>query len=259
MLHYESVEVTEAHLEDLVRQAPGLIEEGLRFVDHQRRTLEGRLDVLLVDSGGAIVVAELKIVEDDAMLVQALDYYDYVNSNREALARVYSAAEIDPTQPVRLLLVAPSFSVALLNRVKWFNVPISIYAYRCIQLDVKSKELLPVYIEVKPPQLVEPVQANDLGDILGYITDDETRAKAESLIQLLRTLGPGMSVDPVKGAVSIKRTGRVFAYLWPRRKRFIFGYHGIDSEWVTPTIDGQTDIEDIRSSLQAGYARTRGT
>jgi len=36
MRSYERVEITEKELEDAVRQAPTLIEEGLRFVDHQR-------------------------------------------------------------------------------------------------------------------------------------------------------------------------------------------------------------------------------
>jgi RecB family endonuclease NucS len=80
---YNTVIVSEAQLEDLVRQAPELIEDGMQFVDHQRSTTQGRLDVLLVDSGQALVVAELKVVEDDGMLVQGLDYYDYIHARLE--------------------------------------------------------------------------------------------------------------------------------------------------------------------------------
>ena len=70
MLKYKPVQVSEKQLEDLVRQAPDLIEEGLRFIDHQRRTTRGPLDVLLADSANALVVAELKIVEDDHIPMQ---------------------------------------------------------------------------------------------------------------------------------------------------------------------------------------------
>ena len=69
MKKYKTVGVTEAQLEDLIRQGPELIEEGLRFVDHQASTGRGPLDVLLVDNRGALVVAELKVVVDEAMLV----------------------------------------------------------------------------------------------------------------------------------------------------------------------------------------------
>jgi len=116
------------------RQTPDLIETGLRFVDRQRRTSDGRLDALLVDSGSAIVVAELKVVEDDGMLIQALDYYDYVTTNREALAREL----MPPPRWIQRSLRASSlwprvFPFTLLNRVKWFNLPISLFACRCIQ------------------------------------------------------------------------------------------------------------------------------
>jgi hypothetical protein len=77
---YRTVNIREAQLEDLVRQAPEFIEDGMQFVDHQRSTTRGRLDVLLVDSGRALAVAELKVVEDDGMLMQALDYFDYVHA-----------------------------------------------------------------------------------------------------------------------------------------------------------------------------------
>ncbi len=73
MEKYTNVEVSETQLEDLVRRLPELIEADLAFVDHQAFTDRGPLDVLMVDSGRALVVADLKVVEDDTMLVQGID------------------------------------------------------------------------------------------------------------------------------------------------------------------------------------------
>ena len=39
MFEYESADIDERKLEDMVRQAPHLIEDGLKFVDRQRRTV----------------------------------------------------------------------------------------------------------------------------------------------------------------------------------------------------------------------------
>ena len=80
MKKYKVVDMVgqEKLLEEMIRKVPELIEEGLKYIDHQKRTERGRLDVLLVDSGNALVVAELKTIEDDEMLVQGLDYYDYI-------------------------------------------------------------------------------------------------------------------------------------------------------------------------------------
>ena len=89
MRKYKEQEVTEKQFEDIVRKTPDSIEEGLRYIDHQKRTPRGPLDVLFVDSGNALVVAELKVVEDDTMLVQGIDYYDFITSNLEGFARAY--------------------------------------------------------------------------------------------------------------------------------------------------------------------------
>jgi len=97
MKKYQQIEVNESQLEDLVRIGSELIEDGLKYVDHQKFTDKGRMDVLMVDSGKSIVVAELKIIEDDTMLFQGLDYFDYVSTNIEAFARIYKDYGIDLT------------------------------------------------------------------------------------------------------------------------------------------------------------------
>ena len=135
MRKYRVIEVSETELEDLIRRAPELIEAGLEFVDHQAFTARGPLDVLLVDSGRALVVAELKAVEDDGILVQGIDYYDYVLRNLDGFARAYRQHKIDPNQTPRLFLIAPSFSVTLLHRIKWINIPISLFTFQCIEFE----------------------------------------------------------------------------------------------------------------------------
>src|SRR3989338_4001361 len=108
MKKYKSIDVSEKQLEDLIRQGANLIEEEVRYIDHQRNTERGPLDVLMVDSGNALIVAELKIVEDDTMLVQGIDYYDDISKNIEGISRVYKDFHIDPSQSARLFLIAPS-------------------------------------------------------------------------------------------------------------------------------------------------------
>ncbi|WFP50237.1 endonuclease NucS [Methylomonas sp. EFPC3] len=73
---YKKIDISERQLEELIRKHSGLIEEGMSYISHQNRLPNGRLDVLLIDSGKSLVVGELKVVEDDAMLMQCLDYYD---------------------------------------------------------------------------------------------------------------------------------------------------------------------------------------
>src|SRR6185436_2109744 len=174
MKKYSHVDVSEQQLEDLVRQYVETLEEGLRYVSHQRVTGSGRLDVLLVDSGNALVLAELKVVEDDGMLFQALEYYDYISSHVEALARLYNSFSIDPTQQVRLFLIAPTFSQSIIACCKWVDAPISLFSYRNIMLE-GSSDIIPVFSEQTIPSPPDILETYSLDDRLNYITDSGVR------------------------------------------------------------------------------------
>lgn len=173
--------VSETQFEDLVRRGPELIELGLKFVDHQRFTDRGPLDVLFVDSGNALIVAELKVAEDDSMLVQGIDYYDYVLRNLDGFARAYKKHKIDPKQEPRLFLISPSFSVTLLNRIKWIKIPISLFTFQCIEFEDAKGEMVPVYKEISAPKIPERVEAYSLDDRYNYITDKKMRSLAQKL------------------------------------------------------------------------------
>ena len=221
MKKYKAVEISENELEDLVRSGADLIEDGLRYLDHQRFTDRGRLDVLFVDRGKSAVVAELKAIEDDGMLLQGLDYYDYVSTNIEAFARLYRASELDPTQPVRLMLIAPSFSQTLLNRSKWIDANISLYTFKCIKFD-DSDEKTPVFSEVSIPAPPAIEEKYNIEDRLSYITNMEARKILEDLIKELPSWKKDkILIEPIKYAISVKVGGRVFMYLGPRRDKFL--------------------------------------
>ncbi|MFG1690697.1 endonuclease NucS domain-containing protein [Gemmatimonadota bacterium] len=251
MKRYKVVDVSERQLEDLVRQAPDLIEEGLQYVDHQKSTDRGPLDVLLVDSGSALVIAELKVVESDAMLDQGIDYYDYIVRNVEGYARAYSQFEIDPTQPPRLFLLAPSFSVTLLNRIKWVNLPISLFTYQSVMLEQDEGDPTPVYKEVTFPSAPEPVEVHSIKDRLEYITDAVASARASRAIDEIKSWDPSrVAAEPIKYAISFKFSGRVLAYLEPRRKYFIVSTNDQDEQWVGYRVESDEDLAEALAKVR---------
>lgn len=257
MQKYKPVEVSERRLEELIRQGSDLIEDGLQFIDHQRMTDRGPLDVLMVDSGRTLVLAELKAVEDDTMLVQGIDYYDYVSRNIEGIARVYKKFGVDPCQPVRLFLIAPSFSVSLLNRCRWIDIPLSLFTYRCIQLD-GSAEIVPVFSEVTIPATPELVEAYTLETHLQYITDEAARKRLEALLQEIRGWDPReIAIEPIKYWLSLKVGGRVFSYIGPRRKHFVVGTYDNEEKWSQIAVRNDDDLETVNPLLQRSVERFR--
>lgn len=258
MAKYQQIDVSEQLLEDLVRQNADLIEEGLVYVHHQRITGSGRLDVLLVDSGHSLVLAELKVVEDDGMLLQGLDYYDYVSSHIEAIARLYGKFSIDPTQTVRLFLIAPSFSQSLITRCKWIDVPISLFTYKCIKLQ-GSDEVIPVFSEQTIPSPPDVLETHSLDDRLNYITDVEVRLIVKRLLEEIGTWDTSgkILVEPIKYSIALKVSGRNFAYTSPRRKFFLIETFNQEGKWVGYPIRSDEDLTAARELIRASFTRYR--
>ena len=255
MKRYKKVDVSEAALEDLVRQDASLIEDDLVYVDHQKSTTGGRLDVLMVDSGKSLVVAELKVVQDDGMLMQGVDYYDYVSTHIEAFARLYKPREIDVTQQVRLFLIAPSFSQTLVNRCKWIDLPISLFTFHCLKFE-GDENVVPIFAEQPIPTLPKVIEITTIDYHLRYITDLTVRSKVSTLLDEIKNWKPGnVSLDPIKNAVSIKVNNRVFAYFYPRRKHYVLATYNADEEWTEYSIKDDDDLGKVKPIMRAAMDR----
>ena len=256
--NYKIVEVSEKELEDLIRQGTHLIEDGLKYVDHQRKTDRGRsLDMLMVDSGGALVVAELKVCEDDSMLVQGIDYYDYIAKNIEGLSRAYSNFKIKPTQTPRLLLIAPSISVNLLNRCKWIDIPISIFTYNCLRFE-GSDEITPVFSEINIPSIIKPVETHTIDGNLDFITDATIKSLAHKILDEIQGWDKKkILIDAIKIDISLKYLGKVFAYLYPRRKTFLIATNDIDGNWTNHKINDMDDFRNLESLLKGNIEKLK--
>lgn len=255
MKSYRKVDVSEQQLEDLVRRHAGTIEEGLCYMDHQKTAAGGRLDVLMVDSGKSLVVAKLKVVQDDGMLMQGVDYYDYVSAHVEAFCRLYKTQNVDPTQEVRLFLIAPSFSQTLINRCKWIDLPISLYTFNCLKFN-GEEELLPIFSEQAIPTPPEAVEVAHLDDHLTYITDPEVRSKRSALLDEIKKWKSGsISLDPVKYGISMKVNGCVFAYFYPRRKHYLLATYNDQEVWTEYSIKDDEDLAKSKPIMQAAMER----
>jgi len=257
LLEPESKDLNERELESKIRKSPHLIEPGLRFVASQRRVGRGPLDLLLVDSGDALIVAELKTEKNDKMLFQGVDYYDYVSSNLEALALAYESKgfHIDALQTPRLMLIAPSFSQTLVNRCKWLDIPIDLYRYKAMIVRKEGEEIgelldfLPVEIPARPQR--EEVYTRKKH--IEYITDRKMRTIAKDFLQKVSEW-EGVTLDAIKYHISMKVKGNVFAYFSPRRDGFLIEGYSPEHEWQNlAKVGSPEELEDAISATKDAY------
>ena len=169
--------------------------------------------------------------------------------------KLFKQWSVDPTQPVRLLLVAPSFSQTLINRCKWIDAPISLFTYSCLKFD-NSDDIVPVFNEQAIPSPIEQVEIYTIDNQLKYITDSQVKENASTLLNQAKQLKPDrISMDAVKGAISMKVDGRVFAYLYPRQKHFVVGTYNADDVWTDYPINGGEDLIAVLGPISGSVER----
>ena len=249
-MKYKKIDISEKELEDLIRQYAEPLEEGLTYIDHQRFTDRGPLDMLFVDSGKSLVIAELKVVEEDGMLVQGLDYYDYIAKNFDGICRAYKDFKIDVKQEIRLMLIAPSFSVNLLNRCKWLDLKISLFTYTCIQFE-ETKEKILTFNEVSFPSQPQKIEEYKFEDRVNYITDEKMRKLANELMKTIKEWDKTkIVIEPTKYSLSMKYSGKVFAYFEQRRKNFLISTYNEEKKWTSYHIDNMDEMESIKTRMK---------
>jgi hypothetical protein len=200
-------------------------------------------------------VAELKVVEDDGMLFQGLDYYDHVSTHIESFARLYRAHSISPTQQVRLLLVAPSFSQAVINRCKWFKLLPSLYTFVCLKFEGED-DLVPVVSEQQVPTPPETIEVAHCDDHINYITDSAVRAKATALLAEIEEWRPeNISLDAIKDAISMKVNNRVFAYFVPGWRHYVIHTYDGEGEWKPFPIKSDDDLTKLMPSIKTAMEK----
>lgn len=250
MINYKTIDISEKELEDLIRRYSNQIEEGLQYIDHQRFTDRGPLDMLFVDSGKSLVVAELKVVEDDGMLTQGIDYYDYISRNLEGLCNSYRKFEIDRRQDVRLILIAPSFSIYLLNRCKWIDINLTLYTFSCVYIEELNEKII-TFNEIPLPSRPEKTYEYKFEDRINYITDLKMKELAKGFLNEIQNWDKSkILIEPTKYSLSLKHIGKVFAYFEPRRKFFLIYTYNEENKWTPFKIETQEDLSSVKTLIK---------
>ncbi|MEM1563416.1 MAG: endonuclease NucS [Candidatus Bathyarchaeia archaeon] len=150
-------------LEQMILNEINLVEKGLTVIcSNVPINDKTTLDVLCHDSNGQLVILQLNVEEDDAMLLQGLQSFDYVDKFKSFLKATYNKHKIDDKEKPRLILIAPSFSDAVKRAVESMKgIRIDLYEWEYLKLgDHKGLRLQPIFTwrpaekpkEEKPPE-----------------------------------------------------------------------------------------------------------
>jgi|YelNatPaOPRAMG01_1025707.scaffolds.fasta_scaffold03633_16 hypothetical protein len=162
----EKISIESRHeLEQMIVNEINLVEKGLTVIcSNVPVNDKTTLDVLCHDGNGQLVIVQLNVQEDDAMLLQGLQSLDYVDKFKSFLKATYNKHKIDDKEKPRLILIAPSFSDAVRRAVESMKgIRIDLYEWEYLKLgDHKGLRLQPIFTwkhaekpkerEEKPPE-----------------------------------------------------------------------------------------------------------
>ncbi|MEM3565852.1 MAG: endonuclease NucS [Candidatus Bathyarchaeia archaeon] len=135
-------------LEQMIVNEINMVEKGLTVIcSNVPINDKTTLDVLCHDSNGQLVILQLNVEEDDAMLLQGLQSFDYVDKFKSFLKATYNKHKIDDKEKPRLILIAPSFSDAVRRAVESMKgIHIDLYEWEYLKLgDHKGLRLQPIF------------------------------------------------------------------------------------------------------------------
>ena len=100
----------EKELHSIIEKEIGSLEEDLKILKYELSMIKGTPDFLCVDSGGGLVIIEVKLQEDENIVFQALRYYSETDQKKFFLAEMFPDYSIKPKVPPRIILIAGKFS-----------------------------------------------------------------------------------------------------------------------------------------------------
>jgi Holliday junction resolvase-like predicted endonuclease len=258
---FTEIEIEERNLEAAIIKNPGAIEKGLTVLDHQVPAGTGKIDILGVDSGGILTIIELKVTEDDTVLMQSVEYYDWVSQNTDRLAERYREkspkVDIDAEEAPRLILVAPTFSLSLKTCCKYINADVDLFEYVYLKAKTGEKGIFCKRVDLGPPA-TPPSRPLKEEDHINYITNPAMKQVCKEAIGQIKGIGEDIEVRPTRSVLSFKHANRVIAYIDTKREFFYIYFPRRGRNWVWQAVEKKRDFpSDILEGIRDFYHKLK--
>lgn len=221
----------EAELHLLIQEQLEDLEEGLRLLKHEYPTSgSGIIDFLCVDSGGRLVIIEVKLHEDENILFQGLRYFSAVDGSRYVIANAFSDQQVNPEESPRIVLIAESFSSDLKRLSTLVRPDVELYEYTVVTLPGGDRGV--VFHSVSLPVAERPpAEATTVDGLIAYLRAEELKPVLDAARRTIKSLAKGIEEYATQGYIGYKHSsGRQFAYIKVYRKSIGVGAHTIDEK-----------------------------
>lgn len=254
----------EKELHGVIEKELDALEEGLGLLKYEFGTGKGTPDFLCMDSGGRLLIIEVKLQEDGDILFQALRYYNDIDKDRYIIAKMFSDKKINPEEHPRIVLIAENFSDDI-KRLSTLVVPdVELYEYTVLIGPNGKKGIC--YHSVSLPKIDESLSKPlSIEDHRNYLTKESLKTVLDKIREDIKNIGEGVEEYVTQSYIGFKFEGRQFAYIQPQRKSFDIGAHMIDDKrqlldrYASIRIEtGAEDYSEIFEKLKVSYKNLGG-
>lgn len=255
---------SEKELHIVIEKELDALEAGLDLLKHEYISGKGILDFLCVDSGGRLVIIEVKLHEDENILFQALRYYSNIDKDKYLIATIFAGHKIDPEQTPRVVLIAEGFSDDI-RRLSTLVIPeIELFEYTVLIEPGGDKGIC--YHPVSLPVVTTPPSGpKSMNALIEYLTNEGLKPTLERMRSDIKSVGQGIEEYPTQSYIGYKHTsGRQFAYIRILRKAIELGAHIIDENMQLLDYEGirvetgSEDYTEIIEKIKASFVNLGG-
>ena len=225
----KSIPSSEKELHTIIKDNLDVLEEGLKLLEYEKILSKGIPDLLCVDSGGRIVIIEVKLHQDENILFQGLRYYNAVNKNRHAIANVFKDFYIDPKQSPRIILIAENFSDDIKNLTTVVNPTVELYLYQVVKY---FDEHGIVFISVSNPkgEINEITGPPRLENIIEYLKNKSLHQIIDQIREKLKSLDPKIEEYITYSYIGYKYKGQFIGSVKTQRQSFDLEFAILDED-----------------------------
>jgi len=225
-----------------IAQSINLLNEELKVIDVEILIQKTKLDILAIDNIGKLIVIEIAEKEDDALIFKALDHFDWVLHNVEALNKKYQSFNIDYTTAPEIILISDVFSEDFQRRVSYLSkAKVHLYQYVYKKNNPPVLEFTPIKFEVKKTDTGDLRDNKTPEQIINLIKIEKVKDKCRKCLVFIKQLKENIKVDTSKGVIQFNDEGGNFAGIYPHGRFFWINFN--PDYWCGKKIDEVTNLD----------------
>ncbi len=242
--------ITKEAIIELLVEGISNLERGLCVLDRNLIITKQPLDVLAVDLVGELVIIEVETEETEAVILRALEHFDWILNNVNSIVHKYNRDKLDVTLAPRIIIVSRSFSEDFLRKLTYVNTTrIDLYEFEMKDEEGITKlRFIPHAFALAENRTIE-INKPRIEDLVNFIKVGFLRQFCHRIIKEMRVLNKDVLIDTSSGYIDIRRNENSLARIYPQPNFFWIGFNP-RGKWQGIKVEEEAQFDNILGEIK---------